>query len=210
MNTKTIIIFVAVILGLLGGVGALLTQFGQSSEDPIVDIAGEKKHVKGPSTSSGQGLVTLVEFSDFQCPACLSVQAPLEQILKKYEGKIEFIYRHFPLTTIHKNAQLASQAAEAAGLQDKFWQMHDKLFVAQSEWSALGDPKEKFVNYAAEIGLDKDKFVNQLESQEVKDMVAVDILAATRYRLTGTPTFFVNGIKTEFGQLEDRIAVLAK
>ena len=152
----------------------------------------------------------LVEFSDFQCPACQAVQEPLTQILDKYEGKVVFVYRYFPLNTIHKNAQIAAQAAEAAGRYDKFWQMHDKLFETQSEWEGIADPREMMVEYAQEIGIDKDKFASELESQEVRDGVNNDSLSATRYQLTGTPTFFINGVKVEFGQIEAKLASLVK
>ena len=95
MQMKTAIIFVLVTLGVLLGVGGILWTFGQSSpETPIADVAGNKHHVQG------SGPVTLVEFSDFQCPACLAVQVPLTQILKKYEGKVEFVYRYFPLVIV--------------------------------------------------------------------------------------------------------------
>lgn len=204
MNIKTILIFIAVTLGVLGGVGGLLWQFGQAGEKPVAEVAGEKKHVQG------SGSVTLVEFSDFQCPACQAVQEPLKQILKKYEGKVEFVYRHFPLVTIHKNAMAAAQASEAADLQGKFWEFHDMLFEKQADWSGLSDPRDKFGEYVAQIGIDIDKFKSDLESQVVKDRVAVDILATTRYRLSGTPTFYVNGIKTEFGQVESRIVELTQ
>lgn len=204
MNIKTIIIFIAVIIGVLGGVGGLLWQFGQSDQKAIADIAGSSVH------RQGEGAVTIVEFSDFQCPACLSVQVPLKQILKKFEGKVSFVYRHFPLSSIHKNAQLAAQAAEAAGLQGKFFEMHDLLFAKQIEWSGLPTPTEKFVSYASEIGLDKDKFGKDLESSAVKELVSADSLSAARYRLTGTPSFFVNGMKVEFPQLEIKLVELTK
>jgi protein-disulfide isomerase len=151
-----------------------------------------------------------VEFSDFQCPACLSVQEPLKEILKKYEGKVELVYRHFPLTNIHKNALLSAQAAEAAGLQGKFFEMHDKLFTTQTVWQGMSDPREVFVGYTAELLLDKDKFIADLDSQAVKDSVNTDLLAATRYQINGTPTFYVNGIKTEFGQVEAKIVELTR
>lgn len=204
MNIKSVVIFIVVTLGVLLGVGGLLWQFGTEEVKPIEDIAGEMRHVRG------SGEVILVEFSDFQCPACQSVQEPLTQILDKYEGKVEFVYRYFPLNTIHKNAQIAAQAAEAAGRQDKFWQMHDKLFETQSEWEGIADPREMMVGYAQEIGIDKDKFASELESQEVRDGVNNDSLAATRYQLTGTPTFFINGVKVEFGQIEAKLASLVK
>ena len=204
MNIKTIVIFVAVTLGVLLGVGGLLYQFGAAADKPIEGVAGEKNH------TLGSGEIVVVEFSDFQCPACQSVQEPLKQILKKYEGKVTFVYRHFPLPSIHKNAQIAAQAGEAAGMQGKFFEMHDKLFAAQRECEFLPDPKEKFGEYASGIGLDKDKFMADLESQAAKDGVSRDSLDATRFRLTGTPTFFVNGVKIEFGQLESKIQEFVK
>lgn len=199
MNIKSILIFIAVTIGVLAGVGGLLWQFGQTGEKPVADVAGDSVH------RLGSGEVVLVEFSDFQCPACQSVQEPLKQILKKYEGKVTFVYRHFPLISIHKNAMVAAYAAEAAGLQGKFWEMHDLLFAKQSEWSDLSDPRDKFGEYITQLEIDLDKFKSDLVSQAVKDVVAVDILATTRYRLSGTPTFFVNGVKVEFGQIESRI-----
>ena len=108
MNTKTIVIFVVITLGVLLGVGGLLWQFSAGADKPIADIAGDKVH------SEGTGSVTLVEFSDFQCPACLAVQAPLQTMLAKYAGKVQFVYRYFPLVSIHHNAQMSAQAAEAA------------------------------------------------------------------------------------------------
>ncbi len=204
MNTKTIMIFVAVTLGILIGVGALLTQFSTSTEKPVSDIAGSSLHVQG------SGSIEIVEFSDFQCPACFSVQAPLKELLTKYDGKVKFVYRHFPLTQIHKNAQISAQAAEAAGIQDKFWQMHDKLFASQTEWQGLADPKETFAKYSEDLGMDKEKFVADLDSQAVKDVVAQDALAANQNRIGGTPTFYVNGVVTDFPKIEMKLIELSK
>lgn len=196
MNTKTLVTFIVVTLGILLGVGGLLWQFGNSAEKPIADIAGNYRHVKG------EGNVEVVEFSDLQCPACAGVQEPLKKILAKYEGKAKLVYRHFPLTNIHKNAIAAAWAAEAANNQGKFWELHDLLFAKQAEWSELTDPKEKFGEYAATLGMDKEKLMADMELPVTKEAVSADLLAATRYALTGTPTFFVNGTKTEFSQLE--------
>ena len=132
----------------------------------------------------------------------------MKQILDKYGDKVTFVYRHFPLSSIHKNAQLAAQAAEAAHLQGKFFEMHDKLFANQSVWGAMSDPREEFYKYIESIELNKEKFIADLESQGVKDVVANDLLVATRYRLSGTPTFFVNGVKVEFNQIEAKIESL--
>ena len=204
MNTKTIMIFVAVTLGILLGVGALLTQFSTSAEKPIADIAGSSLHVQG------EGSIELVEFSDFQCPACFAVQAPLKELLAKYSGKVKFVYRHFPLTQIHKNAQISAQAAEAAGIQGKFFEMHDKLFETQVSWAELADPKETFAKYSEDLGMDKVKFVVDMESQAVKDIVASDALAANQNRIGGTPTFYVNGVATDFPKIEPKIVEFSK
>jgi protein-disulfide isomerase len=199
MNIKSIALFAAVTLGLLIGVGALLTQFGQNSDQPIADVAGNKRHTQG------EGVVTLVEFSDFQCPACQGVQSPLKQIIAKFPGEVRLVYRHFPLSTIHKNAQAAAQASEAAHMQGKFFEFHDLLFAKQNEWSELDDPTAKFGEYSESIGLDKNKFLSDMESAEAKEAVLADSQAANQYRLNGTPTFFVNGVKTEFNQIESKI-----
>lgn len=206
MNTKALITFVLVTLGILVGATALLMRMGGSNEGQVIaDVAGQERHVKGA------GSVTIVEFSDLQCPACRAIQEPLKKLLTKYEGKVKFVYRHFPLTTVHKNALVAAQATEAAHLQNKFWEMHDKLFETQTEWEEESDPGEKFANYAKELGLDVEKFKLDIKSQEARDAVNNDLVAATRYRLTGTPTFFVNGVETKFQSLESKIdEVIAK
>jgi protein-disulfide isomerase len=193
-----------VTLGVLLGVGGLLWQFGGSTDKPIADVAGNMAHTEGA------GAVTLVEFSDFQCPACSAVQPMLTQLLTKYQGKVKFVYRYFPLVSIHKNAQMSAQAAEAAGLQGKFWEMHDKLFITQTAWEGIADPKEIFVGYARDLGLDTTKFATDLVSAPVVDEVNADSAAATRYNLQGTPTFFVNGVNTDFAQIDGKIAGLVK
>lgn len=204
MNVKSLIMFAVITLGVLLGVGGLLWQFGQTSDAPIEDVAGEMRY------KQGSGTVTLVEFSDFQCPACQAVNLPLKQVLSKYEGKVQLVYRHFPLNSIHKNAQLAAQASEAAHQQGKFWELHDLLFEKQAEWSGLADPKETFLGYARDLALDVPKFTTDLESEATKAIVTQDLLATTRYRLSGTPTFFLNGVKIEFGQIDAKLAQLTK
>jgi len=204
MQIKTIVTFIVVTLGVLLGVGGMLWQFGNTEVKPIVDVAGEKRHIKG------SGSVEVVEFSDLQCPACAQVQEPLKQLLTKYEGKVSFVYRHFPLTNIHKNALAAAWGAEAANNQGKFWEWHDLLFARQTEWSELADPKPKFIEYAKELGMDESKLISDMGGEEAKNIVSTDLLAATRYRLTGTPSFFVNGYAVDFNQLEAKIAESVK
>lgn len=206
MNVKSIVTFALITIGVLVGVTALLWNFGAQPKGAvqIADIAGEMKHKKG------EGPVVITEFSDFQCPGCKAIQEPLKQLLTKYEGKVTFVYRHFPLVSIHKNSMISAQAAEAASLQGKFWEMHDLLFVRQNEWGTLSDPKEKFGEYATELKLDKTKFMSDLDATAVKEAVAIDNAAANKNALSGTPTFFVNGYETDFTELEVKIEELSK
>ncbi len=204
MNMKTMLTFMGVTIGILVGVGALLWQFGSGASKPLADVAGENRLTKRT------GPVTVVEFSDFQCPACASVHTPLKQVLAKFEGKVTFVYRHFPLTSIHKNAISAANAAEAAHNQGKFWEYGDMLFAKQAEWEDLADPTEKFVEYAKTLALNTDTFLQDLKSDVVKERVNTDMIYANRHAFSGTPTFFVNGVKTDFTNLESRLVELTK
>jgi len=204
MNIKTMLTFMGVTIGILIGVGALLWQFGSGAAKPLEDVAGEMRLKKG------EGSVVVVEFSDFQCPACAAVHEPLKQVLSKFDGKVSYIHRHFPLTSIHKNALTAAQAAEAAYNQGKFFEYGDVLFAKQAEWEGLADPSEKYITYAKELGLDTNKFGADLKSREVAERVSTDMVYANRHALSGTPTFFVNGVQIDFTNLESKLAELAK
>lgn len=155
-------------------------------------------HVLGEETAP----VTVVEFSDFQCPACRSVALTLDGLLVKHEGKIKFIYRHFPLTSIHKNALAASIASEAADGQGKFWEYSKALFDNQNTWEQLGNPQDLFVNLAKEVGVaDLDKFKSEISRQLKKDLILADMSFGNQLGINATPTFFVNGKKVSTGGL---------
>ncbi len=146
-----------------------------------IDIAG--RPVKGGENAK----VTIVEWSDFQCPYCKRVTPTLEQIHETYGDQVRVVFRHLPLS-IHPKAPAAHAAAEAAHQQGKFWEMHDKIFANQRELSA-----EKFVEYATELDLDVDRFKKDVVSSDVKKQVDGDSGAAATLGITGTPAFFVNG-----------------
>lgn len=141
--------------------------------------------------------VTVVEFSDFECPACKAANPIRDQLFAQYPGQIEFVYRHFPLTQIHPNAQLAAQAAETAARFDQFWPMHDLLFERQEDWSTKkGEEfRELLISYAEELGMDSEEFANNLESDTVKQAVQSDVSVANQLQVNATPTFFINGQK---------------
>ncbi|KKT86495.1 MAG: Protein-disulfide isomerase [Parcubacteria group bacterium GW2011_GWC1_45_9] len=137
--------------------------------------------------------VTLVEYSDFQCPACAVYYPVVEKIVQDYSDKILFVYRQFPLTRIHKNANLAAFAGEAAGRQNQFWQMSEKLFENQEIWSNANSAKEIFLGYAKELKLDEAEFLRDLESEAVKEKVFQDYQSGLKFQVDGTPSFFING-----------------
>ena len=138
----------------------------------------------GPETAA----VTLIEFSDFQCPFCARVGPTLKQIEKEYGDKVRIVFKHLPLS-MHAKAPAAHAAAEAASRQDKFWEMHDKIFASQREMSP-----EKYREYATELGLDVEQFDRDVASAEVKKRVDADAKEAARLGATGTPAFYINGL----------------
>ena len=174
---------------LLGGY--FMFSGSDESDDQAEQITQD--HIKGAPNAP----VTLIEYGDFQCPACRSYFPLVKQIEADYGESVSIIYRNFPLNTIHPNAQEGSQAAEAAGLQDKFWEMHDMLFIRQDEWSPLRNPKERLAEYAQELGLDREKFLSDYESKSVKRKIEKDQSLGRRQGASGTPTFILNEQKIE-------------
>lgn len=137
--------------------------------------------------------VVLIEYSDFQCPACRTYYPVVKQLTAELGDRVAFVYRHFPLRSIHANAEMAARAAEAAGKQEKFWEMHDRLFEKQDVWAPERSVQETFAFYAGELGLNVEQFKNDMKSGEVKDAVSDDYASGTAAQVNGTPTFFVNG-----------------
>ena len=131
--------------------------------------------------------VTLVEFSDFQCPFCSRVTGTLDQIEESYGEQVRIVFKHLPLR-MHTRAPLAHAAAEAANRQGKFWEMHDRIFTNQRDLT-----EARYLEYAQEMGLDMDRFKKDLASASVKAKVDADAAEAARLGVTGTPGFFVNG-----------------
>lgn len=144
--------------------------------------------------ASASATVTLVEFGDYVCPAC-GVYAPyIKQLLTDYPGKITYVFRNYPLS-YHSNATEASYAALAAGLQGKYWEMHEKIYETQSNWSEISDPKSVFSEYVKELNLDVNQFLIDIDSQSVKDIVVRDTNDGNTVKLKETPTFYINGEK---------------
>ncbi len=141
--------------------------------------------------------VTLIEYADFQCPACAAYDPLVKKLTEEFkDDSFRLVYRHFPLRSIHQNANLAAWSAEAAGMQGKFWEMHDLIYENQSEWaSQYSNAEETFVGYAKNLGLDIIKFESDLRSNEVKEKVDKSYKDAVSIGLNSTPSFFLNGKK---------------
>jgi len=159
------------------------------STGPIAD------HVFGSSAQK----VTLIEYGDYQCPGCGSLYPTLKEILDKYKGNLTFIFRNMPLTTIHPNALAAATAAEAAGLQGKYFEYHDVLYENQQAWQDVdvNARTASYENYAKQLGLDITKFRNDLGSSQVADKINRDRATASTFSVTSTPTLILDGQKLD-------------
>lgn len=140
--------------------------------------------------------VTLIEYSDLQCPACASYHSVVKQIATDFGDKIAFVYRHFPLPN-HQHAKTMARAAEAAGKQGKFWEMHDLIFESQSDWSSKGNVTETVVAFAKQLELDEAKFVADFESGEIETEVNEAVSEGRSIGISYTPTFFINGVRIQ-------------
>lgn len=182
MNKKVILI----VLGIIAAVVAFL-MFTQPSEE-VVGVPSE--HKVGAGTSG----VVLVEYGDFQCPGCAAYYPALQQVKEYYGDEITFQFRHFPLESIHKNARAAAMAAEAAGKQGKFWEMHNKLFETQKLWETTANPVSTFEGFATEVGVaDIEKFKTDYRSSEVKGVINADLKAGRALGASSTPTLILDG-----------------
>ncbi len=142
--------------------------------------------------------VTVEEFADYQCPTCATVHPMMQEIAKIYGNRIKFIYRSFPLSTIHPHAYDAAVAAEAAGLQGKFWEMQNQLFPNQKEWANAPDARKLFEGYAQKIGLDLDKYQNDVLGMGAQSRVKADVDRGRAIGISGTPTIYINDTPLDY------------
>jgi protein-disulfide isomerase len=188
LETKIFLAILGATAILVAGAAALLGKGGTVASSQVVDqalLTRSGSHALGPDNAK----VTVVEFSDFQCPACKEAEPTVEQVRQKYQDQVRFVYREFPLPA-HEFALPAAQAAEAAGLQGKFWEMHDKLFQISPDLS-----RDKLIEAAKSLSLDVNKFTTDLDSDQVRQTVLNDQADGNKVGLEATPTFFINGTK---------------
>ena len=163
-------------------------------------------HVEGENAKG----VTLVEYGDFQCPACYSYYPTVKEVVDKYKADIHFQFRNFPLTQIHPNAFAGARAAEAASKQGKYWEMHDQLYQNQDPngkqgWVASSDPlNQYFTTLAKSAGVANiDQFKTDYASSQVNSSINADIKAGQKLNVSSTPSFFLNGKKLEGSDIND-------
>ncbi len=149
-----------------------------------------RDHVQGPASAP----VTLVEYGDYQCPYCGMAHPIVKSIQRALGNKLRFAFRNFPLSDSHPYAEQTAESAEAAGAQDKFWEMHDTLYEHQEQLDT-----SDLMSYAEELGLDTETFARDLEDGTYKARVREDFRSGVRSGVNGTPTFFVNGTRYDGG-----------
>lgn len=200
MNSKTWSIFAAVCVIFLGGL-VVISQKDRINVSEVNTTAVVKAssnngniadHVFGDKTSK----VLLTEYGDFQCPYCGQAYPNVKTLTDKYQDKLAFVFRNNPMPTLHPNARAAAAAAEAAGLQGKYWEMHDKLYESQNSWNTASADKrtDLFVQYAKAIGVkNTDKFKLDMASKNVNRKIDFDLALGKKDKVAGTPSFFLNG-----------------
>lgn len=196
-----------VVIGLIAVVliGSSVWYSGYAAERNNEGVVVGTVQVKGNPDAA----VVLVEYSDFQCPACAAFQPVVADVLSQYGDVLRFEYKHFPLP-IHPLAEPAARAAEAAGQQGKFFEFHDKLFLEQASWSNSPNASVFFMRYADELGLDTDTFSRHMKSTLLRDEVRKDAAEARERSLTGTPTFFLNGERMQIETYQDFFDQIAR
>lgn len=155
-------------------------------------LIGQLSHMTGTKEAK----VNIIEFGDYQCPACAYAHPIVQQLIKAYKDNpnVNFVFRHFPLAQ-HSNAIISAEAAEAAGTQGKFWEMSDMLYRGQNEWSGNSKPIEIFIGYAQKLELDVKAFTDSINQQKFRDVIIKDRSDGQALGVNSTPTFFINGEK---------------
>jgi protein-disulfide isomerase len=187
---QQILVWVLIVIGLAAIVLGMVGVVSQKSKlGTLINPINSSDWIRGDKNAK----VQLVEYSDFQCPACGYFYGLTKNLEKDFPKDLVIVYRNFPLEQVHKYARLAAQSAIAAGIQGKFWEMHDILFEKQAEWSVSSDARINFIAYAKILGLNVNKFKIDIDSKEVSDKIQGDLTDGNNQSIQGTPTFFLNG-----------------
>lgn len=214
MNAKTWIIFIAIVLSVVGGMVYLSTRnrldVGDVSKEAMSTILPAEarngdiaEHTLG---NTKDPKVILIEYGDYQCPGCSTVAPETKQVVEANKDHAMLIFRNFPLPSLHPNARAAAAAAEAAGLQNKFWQMHSLLYQNQDSWknASAADRGTAFRSYAEQLGLNLEQYDNDFTDARITKKIDFDTAIGRKHGVTGTPTIYLNG---QLIELKDSDAV---
>ena len=197
--SKNFLVILAIIIVVFGGIFWATKSKSPSSSNGTSN-AQASNHIEG----QGKKGITLIEYGDYQCPVCEAYYPTVKQAAAKYNADIYFQFRNLPLSQLHPNAVAAARAAEAATLQNKFWEMHDALYDQQSTWADTTAPYTYFESYASQLGLDINKFKQDYASTTVNDTINADMAAFNKTgQQEATPTFFLDGKFVDNSKLID-------
>ncbi len=191
----TVIVTLLIIVLALFGLNYILNKSNKNNSEVVQKVI-DSSYTMGSENAS----IKLVEYSDFQCPACKTFSLVFPKVYSYINDKygpntLSLTYKYFPLISIHRNALLAAQSAEAARLQGKFWELEKILFENQDEWGSTLDAKSQIEGYVRDMGIDMAKFIQDRDSQNVIDVVNASLAEATKLKLNHTPTVFMNGVE---------------
>jgi len=194
MGKALTIIVIAVLVA--GGAALYMSkQSGQSSETSASASDAQAPNGGGRRRGPQNAPITLVEFGDYQCPMCGYFAPIVQEVLKRYPKEVRLEFHHYPLVGLHQWAMTAALAAEAAGDQGKFWEMHDLIYQNQEKWSRSQNAETDFVSYANQLGLNVNQFMQSMRSPDTQQRVLQDVVRAREGNINETPTFFLNGQK---------------
>ena len=186
---------IAIIVAVLVIVGFVLIRARRSQlvfDDGLAGVQTAPSNQATPRRPSDV-VVTLEEFGDYQCPPCGLLHPTLKSLRQEFGPNLNFVFRNLPLTSIHKNALVAAQAAEAARVQNKFWEMHDLLYENQKLWEEDINPRSIFIKFASDLGLDVPRFTKDMGDTQIQLRIQADQDAAAQMGIVGTPTIVIEG-----------------
>ena len=202
MDKRTWILFGAATVAILAGLVYFSRQerldvSGVDAAKVITEDTAEETGSMLPDNTRGNkdSKVVLVEYGDYSCSGCAALEGRLKPVIEEFEDDVVFVFRHFPLTSIHPNSMLAASYAEAAGFQGKYWEFHDVLFANYQAWSSIGvdSRDDKMREYAGALDLDMDKLAEDLKDRRISQKINFNLQLGRDIGVNATPTLFLNG-----------------
>lgn len=216
INKETVIISLIGLTFLVGFFGFIALKGPQVAGVAATSLVNKTYLVRNNNHMTGalSAKVTMVEFGDYQCPACAVYNLNIKQIIETYKNNpdFNFVYRNFPLPQ-HQNAWISAETAESAGEQGKYWEMHNLLFERQNDWAESKDPISLFIDYGKQLGLDTKKLRDDISANKFASFIQSDLTDGNSIPINHTPTVYINGVEEtnlDFQNLKTKIDLLLK